>query len=313
MGDTLMNLSALRVLRQNYPKSWICLLADRSVAPLFKSHPDLDEVMEVDASLLYRNLSYFFQIVRKLRGAKFDLAIVSNAHKWLHALVYLAGIRCRVGYARKWPFLLNKKIADDKDSASHHEMESNAALVQQVCPRQWDGRWEFPAGSDAAFRIQERLNSLPISEKGVVVIHPGSSNAAKCWPADRFAVVADGSFREGYGVLLIGGAEEKKTSQSVLRHMQNQAVDWTGQLSLSELAALFHDPRIKTLVSADSGPVHVAWLSGTPVVALYAKDVPGSDPIRWGPRDKKSQVIHKPILSISVEEVNEKLKAVLKK
>jgi ADP-heptose:LPS heptosyltransferase len=49
--------------------------------------------------------------------------------------------------------------------------------------------------------------------------------------------------------------------------------------------------------------VHVAWLHGTPVVALYAKNKPGSDPVRWGPRSAKSAVIHKPISEISPDEV----------
>ena len=138
-----MNLSALRALRRNYPKSWICLLADQSVVPLFKNHPDLDEVMSLDFKLFCRKPSYFLKILKKIRSAKFDLAVVSNAHKFLHALVFLAGIRRRVGYARKWPFLLNQKIADDKERAVRHEMESSARLVKQICLVDWDGVYQI--------------------------------------------------------------------------------------------------------------------------------------------------------------------------
>ena len=311
MGDTLMNLSAIRVLRQSYPKSWICLLADQSVAPLFRDHPDLDEVMSLDFKLFCRKPAYFFQILKKVKFAKFDLAVVSNAHKFLHALVFLAGIRRRAGYARKWSFLLNKKIADDKERASRHEMESNVALVKQVCVRDWDGHWEFPADSSAVLRIQERLNILPISEKGIVVIHAGSSNPAKRLPAERFAAVADWGLEKGFSVILIGGVEEKEVSLAVIQKIKDRVHDWTGQLSLEELTALFHDPRARALVSVDSGPVHVAWLSGTPVAALYAENVPGSHPSRWGPRDGKSEVIYKPMSDISVEEACKSLRVIL--
>jgi hypothetical protein len=52
-------------------------------------------------------------------------------------------------------------------------------------------------------------------------------------------------------------------------------------------------------------------MSGTPAVAFYAQDVPGSDPKRWGPRDSKSRVIYKPIGQISVLEVFDCLKGLL--
>ena len=35
IGDTLMNVPAIHLLRQTYPKSWITLLCDKNVAPLF--------------------------------------------------------------------------------------------------------------------------------------------------------------------------------------------------------------------------------------------------------------------------------------
>src|SRR3989338_2157925 len=118
-------------------------------------------------------------------------------------------------------------------------------------------------------------------------------------------------FGRGFSVLLIGGVEEKEVSLAVIQKIKDRVHDWTGQLSLEELTALFHDPRARALVSVDSGPVHVAWLSVTPVAALYAENVPGSHPSRWGPRDGKSEVIYKPMSDISVEEACKSLRVIL--
>jgi hypothetical protein len=46
---------------------------------------------------------------------------------------------------------------------------------------------------------------------------------------------------------------------------------------------------------------------------FYAKDVPGSNPVRWGPLDGKSEVIEKPVNEITVEEVYQALERVLSK
>ena len=102
-------------------------------------------------------------------------------------------------------------------------------------------------------------------------------------------------------------------SKNVAVHMKNRVLNWTGTLDLKELTALFHLPEIKLLISVDSGPAHIAWMSGTPAVILYAKNTTGSDPGRWGPRDGKSEVLFKPIQEITVDEVCALAKKVLGK
>ncbi len=114
-------------------------------------------------------------------------------------------------------------------------------------------------------------------------------------------------------VVLIGGPEEKEISADVLRRSGVPVRDWTGELSLAELVSFLNHERVKTLVSSDSGPVHIAWMLGKPVVALYAENCPGSNPLRWGPLDKKSEVIFKPIDAIGAEEVWEAVKKVLRR
>ena len=97
----------------------------------------------------------------------------------------------------------------------------------------------------------------------------------------------------------------------VKTYAEPSGLDLTGKTSWQELAALLADERVKTLVSSDSGPVHIAWILGKPVVALYARGVPGSDPVRWGPRGGRSRVIFKPMNEIKTDEVLQKLEEVL--
>jgi hypothetical protein len=54
-------------------------------------------------------------------------------------------------------------------------------------------------------------------------------------------------------------------------------------------------------------------MSGTPVVVLYAREVIGSSPDRWGPRDSKSEVVYKSLASITAAEVYECVRKVLGK
>ncbi len=81
--------------------------------------------------------------------------------------------------------------------------------------------------------------------------------------------------------------------------------------TLPELAALLG--RVGLLISGDSGPMHLAASTGTPVIALFRNDLPGKTAKRWGPWGSGHIVIERPDLEgITVDEVISKVKEALK-
>ncbi len=303
IGDVLLNLPAIRLLRQTFPKSWIALILDQSLKGLIDGHPDLDELIFVDASQIKKSPAARRDLCRKIRGASFDLAVISNPDKWMHFLAFWSRIPQRVGYERKWGFFLTRRIPDRKAVSGRHEIESNLELVGLVSDKTWDEKLFFPVHEKAAAKVKALLAQYKIEGK-LALIHPGTSDPAKRWDPERFAEVSDHlQKKEGFSTVLIGGPEEAPAAAAVMKHVKIPTVDWTGRLDLSELAAFLSHPQVKLLISSDSGPVHIAWIQGVPVVALYSKGAPGSDPRRWGPRDSKSEVIHKAMPLIFSEEV----------
>lgn len=301
IGDVLMNLPAVHRLRQNYPKAWLAWMVDRSVAPLLRGHPDVDEILEIDPVKLKEDASYRKQLVGRVRRIRFDLGIASNPSKFFHWMMFAGLVRHRAGWRRKWGFLLNRSPGDRKKG--RHEIDSNLELVGTVAPKPWDGTWHLPVDEAASAAIRKRLNQEFGPDAPVIAIHAGTSDPAKRWPLERFAAVCSGLLRSGHRVLLIGGSEEEAFSRELASRLPEGFRDWTGALDLQELSALFHSSRVRTLLSSDSGPVHIAWLHRKPVVALYAKNTPGSDPARWGPRSRGSVAIHKDMRDISAGEV----------
>ena len=286
MGDTLMNLPAIRLLRQTFPKAWLTLLCDTAVADLFRGHPDIDEVMTVDTKALDGSFAARREIVNRVRRASFDVAVISNPSKFFHLVAWLARIPHRVGVDRKWGLLLTKRLPAIAAESPRHEIERNLDLASLASDKAWDGTWVLPADDAAARSVEARLSAECPGDAPVVVIHAGTSNPLKAWATERYAELCDRVFAgQKAAIVLIGGAEESGRSAEVAAKSRAPLVNWTGRLSLKELAAFLGHRRVKALVSSDSGPVHVAWMRGTPVVALYARDVPGSDPRRWGPRD----------------------------
>ena len=315
MGDVLMNLPAIHLLKQTFPEAHLTLMCDASVADLFKGRPsDIDEVMAVESQKIKTSFFYRRELLKAIKKAEYDLAIVSNPDKRLHWLTFLARIPIRVGYQRKWGSLLTKKIPDNKDTGGRHEMDMNLDLVKLVSGVAWDGGLPMAVDPAAAKEIEDHLKRNGLAGQRILAVHPGTSNPTKRWPMERYVELCDVCQAESdLKVVLVGGPEEKEFSKQVKARAKVAPIDWTGSLSLKELAAFLNNKSVKALVSSDSGPVHIAWISGTPVVAFYAKNAIGSNPARWGPRDSRSEVIYKAMDEITSREVFEAVKKVLSK
>jgi len=94
----------------------------------------------------------------------------------------------------------------------------------------------------------------------------------------------------------VGGNEDRELVRRVLADMKNKAVSAVGDLSIPESAALL--ARCRCLVSADTGPLHLATAIQTPVVGLFGS----TDPRRTGPIGRGHQVIIKDLACIPCEE-----------
>jgi ADP-heptose:LPS heptosyltransferase len=323
MGDALMNLPAIRLLRQAYPKAWLSVLLDKKTAPLFEGHPDIDEALVIDFEKFKKNFLERVEWFKKIKKNGFDLVIISNPQRSFNLLCFFAGIRHRVGYRRKWGFLLTRTLPDKKKESGQHEIENNLDLLRlvgnaKVTEHSSDIPLLLRKPTNAWESAKEKIESLldkncPGGEE-IIAIHPGTSNPTKRWPLKCWAELCDRLGTEASRVLiLIGGNEELSLSEEMIKETRIPPLNWTGNLNLKELAAFFNHPRVRLLVSSDSGPLHVAWMSGTPVVGLYAKNDEGSNPARWGPRDIKSEVIYNSMDLISSEEVFSAARRVLEK
>jgi ADP-heptose:LPS heptosyltransferase len=284
-GEFLLNIPAIRALKENFPETKITLAVSAEVKELAGTIEQADEV------------EIWGEDFRKsLRQRKFDICVVMNPAKEAHLAAFLAGIPVRVGYNRKWGFLLTKKIADNKALGLKHEVESNLELVSLIGAKTIDK-------SISLEKLPEYSNP---EYRGAIAVHPFTSDLVKQWPLERFMELAERIAQEFKSkVVLVGRAGDAVT-------VPFGVIDLINRTSLVELAQILKQCRL--LVTCDSGPMHLAEAVGTPVVALFRNDLPGKTAARWGPRLAHSIVIENNNLpNILVDEVFGRVKEVLKK
>jgi ADP-heptose:LPS heptosyltransferase len=144
-------------------------------------------------------------------------------------------------------------------------------------PLQGEGL-EFPLLAADFQALNTVTRTLDQSLVDYVCIHPGARAAARRWPAERFATVADGLAAAGLPVVLTG--TEAALTSAVAQAMIAPCIDLAGRTSLGAMAALIS--RARLLVCNDTGVSHIAAALRVPSVVIYT----ASSPQRWAPANQ---------------------------
>lgn len=299
-GEFLLNIPAFRALKEAFPGSRLVLAVNPYLQELAGCIDCLDELILWENRR--HNLREIFKFAGELKRRKFDLCAIFNPSKEFNIISFLAGIPIRVGYARKWGFLLTRKIEDEKYLGDRHEIEYNLDLLKQL---------GVPAEKSSLSLRTEDNGLFDEFKSRAVALHPWTSDSLKQWPLENFAELAKKLAEVlNLKVLIVGGKLEVLRSQQYFSGPSNNIVNLTGKTTLKELALLLKKCRL--LISGDSGPVHLASCVQTPVIALFRADMPEKGSCRWGPKSPSSIIIEKNRLAdITVDEVFAKAKDLL--
>ncbi len=282
LGDVVRTRFAFAGVRALYPNAKIdWLIEDRSAAGLV-GLDGLDETVIVPRRVLrarhpHATLRTLRAFIRELRARDYDLSIDFHGVFRAGFLSWSAGIPVRVGFDR--PFakegsarLLTHRLRSGPAHVSR--FERNAALVTYLGGRVPD--------EPAPLALADAERALPPLPELFALIHPGTSpkTSYKRWDTERFAAVAR-RLHERTGLISLvafGPVDgERAAARAVVAASGGTAALAPPTASLTEFLCLLG--RAAIFIGCDSGPMHLASLARTPVVAIFGP----TDPIENGP------------------------------
>jgi heptosyltransferase-2 len=281
MGDAAMSIPTLEAIRLARVGAEICLLARPAVADMFLGQPCVDRILIFDFRGRHRGWTGRERLASELRREAFDVAVLlQNAFEaaWL---AWRAGIRERIGYARdaRGPLLTKAIRVPQKGEIPPHEsfyyleLLHRAGWISALPTVIAPVHVQISAGTrDAAETVLRRAGARENAWR--VAIAPGASyGAAKCWPAERFALLADRLISEcDADVIFFGTEGEKEIAARIRSKMNSRAISLVGETAMRDLAALFASCSV--FVGNDSGAMHVAAAAGLPVIGIFGSTDP---------------------------------------
>ena len=273
LGDAAMCTPALRALHGRYPDAALTVVGRAGVCGLLRGLPWVDTFVEIDARLGLPGMAGLAGDLRRLGP---DIAVVFPHSFRAALLAFMTGARIRAGYARQGrTFLLSHTLPPNMENgriAPVYMAFEYLKLVETTLGCQGDGAGlELRAATEAIASVRAQLaGSGPL-----VGIAPGAAfGPSKCWPAERYAAVADQLYAQcGARCVMFTGPGEEDTRDAVLHHAESpiRCLDTvvSGIETLKAGISL-----LDLLICNDSGPRHIAIAFGVPTVCIMGPTSP---------------------------------------
>ena len=299
MGDMVVMTPLFSNLRRHFPEARIVAFVDDVYADVLRYHPDVDEIMifprtETRAKNLRVRRKAWVKMIKMLRESRYDLVIDLAKGQTSSFFTRVTNAPVRIGFIPKEGPQWNTKFytdpmrdreADGIHCVDHYLQPLVDVLELPILTR--DLVLE-PYEAEKQ-RVCELMQQNGLKSNDFILLHPGARAPRKRWPVEHWAKLADElSARYRLPLVVIGAEGEREISERVLELATPTIVNFVGQLSIGELAALAAQARL--FIGNDSGPMHVVSTTGTDIVCLFG---PTDDRV-WQPSSPNHRVLRRP-------------------
>lgn len=268
LGDALFLSPLITNLKNNLPQSYLAVLGVARVKEVFNNNPYIDEFIVYDGEDRGLGLLSHLSFILELRKKGFDTAFIIKPSLSRTLLLKFAGISNIVGFDNpKNGWLLTVKVP--VPSKILHKIDYFLALLDHLGFKINQHKYEFFISQEDKACIERLLSKQKLARNiPLVVINPGANWYPKRWPPENFSeLIKRIKQRLPINIVITGANKDKDLANRIIIDSGQEVLDLTGQISLGQLGALMQEADI--VISADSGPMHIASAVGSKLIALF--------------------------------------------
>ena len=293
IGDFILTLPALKLLRDRFPQAHIEILGHTHIIALAEKRFYADAIRSIErgplATFFTRDAALPAELTEYF--GKFDLivsylfdpdGIFQNNLKRRGIKMFIAGPPKLSGHEHA-----ALQLARPLEQIGLH-LKNAAARI-------------FPTEVDREF-AQDVLGN---SSKPVIALHPGSGSETKNWPIEKWKSLGEHLFSTDRTVLVVAGEADDERVRFLETAWKGKPIRFAKSLALPHLAALFET---SVFIGHDSGISHIAAAVDARSILLFGP----TDPAVWAPANENVTVLRAPegnLRSLGVQTVFAALRA----
>lgn len=286
LGDILFSFPFLRALRKRYPEAYIVCVVVPRYADLLEFNPWINDVHILSDNNTLSSLKEKLRFIKMIRREKYDTCFLMKPSRTKTLMSCFAGIRERIGFGGKNSPLT--EVVDMPKGGFIHRSDQILALAGGVGVTEADGTYEYFFSKEDKQRADALIHQAGGGIRRIIALNPGGNWDAKRWPKEHFISLGKKLLDRVQDIELVvtGAGKDVDLAREIVSEIgSNRCYTVAGKTSVNELAVIFK--RSVLVVSADSGPLHMASATGTATIGIFGP----TSPLITGPRGRGENIV----------------------
>jgi heptosyltransferase-2 len=280
IGDVVLSTALPGEIKKQFPGSFVAILARSYTKDIYLNHPFVDEIIVLDEQ--GRNN---FDLLKKIRSRFFTHAVMLLPTERINWLLFFSGIKYRIGVGHKfYQFAANvKSIYRRKQIPLRHEADYCADALRKLGISVTDLDsviFLTEAEIKRSYEIRKQLS--PGGEKIIGINSTSGNSAPNITPPEYKKVITSLSAHKEFKIAITDLV------------IPGELKDLPGVIYLNEglplRESIINFSALDMLVSASTGPMHIASALKVPTLSLFCP-LPGCSPELWRPRGNRQEFI----------------------
>lgn len=278
IGDIVLTTPVIRAIHEQLPAADIHYITKKSFASLLAENPYISKLYTIEKSVS--------EIIDQLKAEKYDCVI--DLHKNIRTLRLKQSLGVK-NYSfdklnfQKW-LLVNFKL---NKLPEVHIVERYFGAVKAIGVKNDHKRCELTFNSSHVVNVKEALG---FDTKSYLAVAVGAQFATKTMPEELLISILS---KINHPIILLGGptdVERGKALEQALNNHTQPIINVINQFSLLQSASIV--AQAKTILTHDTGLMHIATAFGVPIVSVWGNTVPELGMYPYYPNNRELYSIH---------------------
>ena len=273
IGDVILATSLIRKIKELSPNAQVDFLLRKGNESILENSTDITNLFIWNKKDKYSSM---FQVIRELRGQRYDATI--NVQRFFNSGLFtvLSGAKTKIGFDKNpLSFLFSHKIKHliphKADGGNFlHEVQRNAQLLKPIFPGfSFESANSLPLKLEFTQKDEEKITQIVGGKKDYLVIAPSSVWYTKQFQKEKWIEFLE-LLPEKQQVFYLGAPSDFNFIES-LRIRRDNHKNLAGKLSLLQSALLMKNA--KRVFVNDSAPLHLASAVEANTTAIFCSTV----------------------------------------
>jgi heptosyltransferase-3 len=274
IGDFVLTLPAIKLLRDGFPNAHLEILGSKHIAALAERRFYADAVRSIESA----SLAKFFA---KNSDLPAELADYFASFDWILSYLYDPDkiFETNVKKSDGGAFVAGPSRLNHAEHAAFQLARPLATLGLSLTD---PAAHLFPTDSD-----RQLIRPLLDRSGETIAFHPGSGSETKNWPIENWIKLGNVIRKKGRNLMIVAGEADAARAEQLKAEWNGTPVRFAENLPLPNLAALLEG---SFFIGHDSGISHIAAAAGARCLLFFGP----TDPSIWAPANEKVTVLRAP-------------------